>query len=249
MSYLELLPPEKIYELALYWPYEELVRLCHEVDILRNYCSDPHFWSQKAQADFGVSGIEFNVTSLSPQERYLQLLSTVGQRCTYGSERYQSPEICLGWAVRDGNFELFRHFYWLVTGPNRRNILNLALITASYRGYRDIVNFLLFRASLDPHLAISNAISGKQVDVVMDILDNYLEFYPDLLGYTIEESVNVDAIPLLTRILEKYGTFTDENGITVKETAYLTAQLLEKYDLADFIAGFGYDLPPSFSST
>lgn len=104
------LPLELQYEIYSRVPAIELPKLFQTDRYFASLSSD--FWRYRAYRDFGITADVFNDTLLSPNLRYLQLLSTVGDKCVPGSERFVNDiNLCFRRTARDYDLDSWNYFF------------------------------------------------------------------------------------------------------------------------------------------
>ncbi len=80
-----------IYNILLHSDYDTVINYCRTHVGAQRICRDPLFWKVKANVILGIPQQIFEITTLTPAQRYLQLLSQLGG-IAYGSERYMDPD-------------------------------------------------------------------------------------------------------------------------------------------------------------
>lgn len=95
-------------------PYVELRERCRKPEV-RETCR--RIWEERAKA----FPKPFYPTSLSPEERYLQLTSVYGS-CEPGSERYVSSKTCLQEAIQNGNWPIVDYFLGIIDDYDYREV-------------------------------------------------------------------------------------------------------------------------------
>jgi hypothetical protein len=136
-TYLGTLPIDLRRQQILYLPYADILELC-DLPEYEQLCQDQYFWAQKAQIEFNVSPSKFGQTELKPYLRYLELLSTRGGKCTYGSELVTTPNQCLISASRQGDLNLVKYFF-----TEGATDLPNAISEGARMGHLEVVDFLL----------------------------------------------------------------------------------------------------------
>jgi len=66
------IPGELFYKFLLFLPYDELIKYGQ---LNSDICRSNQFWVDKASYDFNISPTVFMITTLSPKQRYLELLN------------------------------------------------------------------------------------------------------------------------------------------------------------------------------
>ena len=124
---------DTLFELALRTPYQNLGNICQSNKTLRDICSSEYFWESKALADF--DHYLPNIPNLSPQKRYLSLLSRTG--CDIGSENFINIDECLKRAIMARDMRVIK--YLLGKGADR----DVAIIEATNANNLDLVKYLV----------------------------------------------------------------------------------------------------------
>lgn len=110
VSHLEKMPQEVQYNILSSLKPKEVLKLCQTNKYFSYICNNYDFWVYRSNQEFGVSRDKFNDTKLSPSLRYLQLLSTIGNKCIPGSERFANIGQCLFRSARDDDLESIDYF-------------------------------------------------------------------------------------------------------------------------------------------
>lgn len=160
---IEDLPVEIQYNIFLLIPPQQALKL-HQINGYFACLFDGvDFWLYRSYNEFGITDSEFRNTNLHPRLRYLQLLSTVGNKCILGSENYIDSKICVRRSARDNDLLLLEHFFDIkyigdaLIGSAEGNNFNLFQYiinkydTArySYDDWRDTLEFSIKNDNLD----------------------------------------------------------------------------------------------------
>lgn len=139
MNILTDLPLELQYQIYLDVPASDIIKLCSTNRYFSSLCNNADFWRYRAFKDFRVTENVFNDTNLSANLRYLELLSTIGDKCVVGSERFSSKGKCLYRSARDHDLETLEYF---LNMPGQIHI-NRALMGAIESGDIQLVRYLI----------------------------------------------------------------------------------------------------------
>jgi len=134
---IQQLSYEVIFQFLLPLSYEDIINWCVTNKEYQSICQDTHFWIIKATRDLGVSPEVFTNTTLSPRERYLQLLAEIGNICVRGSERVIGVDECLLSATKQNDISLVK--YYLERGPI---LLTSAVLMAASTGNIELYDYL-----------------------------------------------------------------------------------------------------------
>src|SRR5947209_1734286 len=152
---MEYLPVENLYSILLNLPYLDIISYCGVNVQARSICNDSYFWQQKALHDLNISSDEFYQTDLDARSRYVQLLSTIGNACVPGTERFTFRlGDCLYEASLIGDIRLINYF--LSKGAYIGNGLN----GAAAGGNLPLVEYFISKGATNLDLALLNAAKG-----------------------------------------------------------------------------------------
>lgn len=90
--------------------YQTVLNLCQTNTLASQICHQGIFWLQKAEHDFGISPQEFQNTTLSPYQRYLQLY-TQHEGVVIGSEQFISWNEFVRRAIRQDKNDLVQYAF------------------------------------------------------------------------------------------------------------------------------------------
>src|SRR5689334_10816439 len=88
--------------------YDTILNYCRSHLQAQEICRDKVFWIQKAQKEFNISPNNFRNTTLSPAQRYLELL-TQNDGIAYGSEQFISLDKFVKRAIRQNRNDLVEY--------------------------------------------------------------------------------------------------------------------------------------------
>lgn len=136
------LPLENQYKILLSLPPQKALKLCQTNLYFASLCNNADFWIYRSYEEFGVTADVFNDTDLPPRLRYLQLLSTVGNKCVPGSERFVDENTCAWRTARDNDIDSLDYFF---KNPNNNKSLLLrdALLGAAEGNNLDLLEHII----------------------------------------------------------------------------------------------------------
>lgn len=217
---IQNLPLEDQYQILSYLPPQDVLKLCQTNKYYQLLCNNNDFWIFRANNEFGISADEFNDTNLTPNLRYLQLLSTVGDRCVPGSEQFISENECLKRSARDNDINTLDYFlknknnkiYYALIGSAEGNNLNLLRKLISIYGSNNYDKFEL-------KIALTHSIINDNVEMFIFLLNliesaNFTFYNPsqyELLNTSLYEAANNNSINIIN-YLDSLG-FNDPNII------------------------------------
>lgn len=178
-SNLEDIPKELQYKILLSLPAEQVLNICQTNRYFSSICYGSDFWIYRSNIEFGISRDDFNKTELSPSLRYLQLLSTVGNRCIPGSERFTNVDKCLENAAADNDIKSIDYFIKKLNNGHKKIKLN-SIIIGSARGnnfdlLKDTIKLLdspKYKADIDGLIKAGKyAIKNNNNDMLIYLLD------------------------------------------------------------------------------
>jgi hypothetical protein len=118
--------------------YDSIISYCSTTHIQgKQICEENAFWEQKALHDFNISFDFFRNTTLTPAQRYLELLTERGG-VSKGSEKYINWNNFMKRAIQQDKRNLVQ--YAIDTGFNNWSI---PLREYAAKGNREMVNFFL----------------------------------------------------------------------------------------------------------
>jgi len=129
---MENLPVEKIIEILIELPFNDLIRTCSVNVQFNNICQSDYFWIQKIYHDYGLHFLTDE--GITPKNKYIQLMNNINQRVKYAIQQNNT-------AVMD---------YYLNNGAN----INVALLNALRYMNDHVINHLLNRGAKIEELLI-----------------------------------------------------------------------------------------------
>jgi hypothetical protein len=185
---MEFYTPEVLWNILLRSDYDTILDYCR-TSLHSNICSSNAFWLQKAQRDFNIPSNIFNQTTLSPSQRYLQILTQNG-KVAIGSEKYipwqefalrasrQRSENLFIYATENGKLDMESRL-WAAAAGGWKNLVNVflkvnhnyldALGGAAYGGNRELFDYIMSLPTIFYewrwNLIAENALRGGNKDI------------------------------------------------------------------------------------
>jgi len=177
-------PYELIYSFLLPLPYSSIMDFCLTNQHYYLIWKDINFWATKSYQtiskvildDYDIIKVpfpyqEFSNTSLSPSQRYLQLLASENKVCERGSEQCVDINHCATLAAYRNNRSLVEYFI-------NKGATDLKLVTyyAILNNNIPLVNYLLTLINLFDPIIFSEIIRAASIagnrDLVIDLINN-----------------------------------------------------------------------------
>lgn len=171
---LSELPPEILLQIVLNLDADDLINLS-QVTGLTKFFQDSYIWLTKLNYDLtrnqrpNIKRDEFDRTTLSPDERYLELSALSGLQVTRGSEKYMSVKYCFNEAIEQNKASLARYF--LQFGGIPLYSIRRGLYQATKLGNDELIELLLPEPGADIEMGLLGAAAGghhKWVDYFID---------------------------------------------------------------------------------
>lgn len=216
---IQQLPLENQYRILLSLPPQYVLKLCQTNHYFASLCNNVDFWIYRAYEEFGVTADVFNNTNLPPRLRYLQLLSTVGNKCVAGSERFVEENTCVFRTARDNDRDSLDYFL-----KNKNNDVKIALVGAAEGN-----NFILLKDILkiisqsdtyfatELRLASSSSILNNNLEMFKYLSEVFQSAYPQKYEKYLKKSLRYaimnDSISII-RYINSLG-IDDPNTILI----------------------------------
>ncbi|AHH01715.1 hypothetical protein pv_148 [Pithovirus sibericum] len=234
MSRFEELPPEALFSILSFLPYDQ-------INLNSGPCSTPElssacqealdsnfFWFEKAEREFGVTPFFWDNTPYeTPKDKYLYFLSS--KDVVKGSQTFQSLEVCLKRAYAKGDPGLVQYFRTemrIVRAPEPDSNKILLKVASRASGNPQQYQTQQFNIFLDPmggwnfNKIISDKLLSQVIEgITMTKSDNlslfkqvsedfligvYFRTNPNSLGHSFIKVLSSGSIPLFSVFEEKY---------------------------------------------